>query len=401
MVEPARVLVVNCGSSSVKFAVVDPVREVELARGLADRVGTDSATLRIERDADAGSVDLGRADHADAMAAIVAELDRGDDLAAVRAVGHRVVHGGEAFRAPVRIDDAVLERVEALTPLAPLHNPLNLVGISAARGVMPQLPHVAVFDTAFHQTMPPEAFLYAIPRRLYEDHGIRRYGFHGTSHEWVSLEAARRLGGGSLGLVTAHLGNGCSATAIWDGASADTTMGLTPLEGLVMGTRSGDVDPGALPRIGEITGRDLAGVVELLNRESGLLGLSGSSNDMRVLLDRRREGDADAKLAIDVFCHRLARAVGGLAAALPRFDGLVFTGGIGEHAPEIRRDVLTRLRGFGFDVDPSANERHGRDTGGIITTPTSRAALVIATHEELMIARHAWAVVTDTGENDG
>jgi acetate kinase len=312
-----------------------------------------------------------------------------------------VVHGGETLRAPVRIDDAVLERVEALTPLAPLHNPLNLIGISAARGVLPQLPQVAVFDTAFHQTMAPDAFLYAIPRYLYDAHGIRRYGFHGTSHEWVSLEAGRRLGGGSLGLVTAHLGNGCSATAVWDGASVDTTMGLTPLEGLVMGTRSGDVDPGALPRIGEIASRDLAGVVELLNRESGLLGLSGLSNDMRVLLDRRREGDNDAKVAIDVFCHRLARAIGGLAAALPRFDGLVFTGGIGEHAWEIRRDVLTRLRSFGFELDPVANERHGRDTGGIITTSTSRAALVIATREELMIARHAWAVVTDGGELDG
>lgn len=393
MAEPSRVLVVNCGSSSVKFGVVDAARDVEVAHGVAERVGTSDARLRVDREGGARETELGAADHAQAMVAIVSELERAGDLATVRTVGHRVVHGGEAFRAPTLIDDAVLRRIEALTPLAPLHNPLNLIGISAAQGVLPHLPQVAVFDTAFHQTMPADAFLYAIPRRLYEDHGIRRYGFHGTSHEWVSREAARRLGGGSLGLVTAHLGNGCSATAVWDGASVDTTMGLTPLEGLVMGTRSGDVDPGALPRIGELTGRDLAGVVDLLNRESGLLGLSGTSNDMRTLLDARRAGDSNAEVAIGVFCHRLARAVGGLAAALPRFDGLVFTGGIGEHASDVRSEVLARLRGFGFDVDPGANARHGQETGGVITTSASRTALVIATHEERMIAQHAWAVV--------
>lgn len=393
------VLVVNCGSSSVKFSVVEPDSGEELALGLAERLGSSSARLSMTARGSPVERALPGAEHQSAMGAIVEELRRATVLDEVVAVGHRVVHGGETFRAPVVIDDGVLERVRQLSPLAPLHNPLNLLGIEAARAALPDRPHVAVFDTAFHGSMPAEAYLYAIPKRLYSSHGIRRYGFHGQSHEWVSREAARRLGRGDLGLITAHLGNGCSAAAVWEGRSVDTTMGLTPLEGLVMGTRSGDVDPGMLPLLGEIEGRDLEGVVDLLNRESGLLGLSGRSNDMRALLDARAEGDREAALAIDVFCHRLARAVGGLAAALERFDALVFTGGIGEHASAIRAETLARLKSFDFRVDPEANAEHGRATEGRISEPGSKLALVIPTNEERMIALHTAAVVPNRENN--
>jgi acetate kinase len=299
-----------------------------------------------------------------------------------------VVHGGERFSSPVRIDEEVRAVIRELARLAPLHNPANAIGIDAAERALPELPHVAVFDTAFHQSLPRSAYLYAIPFELYETHGLRRYGFHGCSHEFVSLEAARRLGRADLNLVTVHLGNGCSAAAVSGGRSVDTTMGLTPLEGLVMGTRSGDIDPGMLPLLCELTGRDLEGVMRLLNRESGLLGVSGLSNDMRELLEARASGHERAKLAIDVFCHRLARGIMGLTAALPRLDAIIFTGGIGENSPDIRAETLARLRVLGLELDAPANLEHGRHTHGRITTKRAPTALVIPTNEELMIAQH-------------
>jgi acetate kinase len=305
-----------------------------------------------------------------------------------------VVHGGERFRASCPIDDSVIRSVEETSALAPLHNPANLTGIRAARAALPDLPHVAVFDTAFHQTMPPHAYRYAVPEALYREHGVRRYGFHGTSYRFVVGEAASRLDRplDDCALLVAHLGNGCSAAAVLNGRSVDTTMGLTPLEGLVMGTRSGDVDPGLFEHLERETGRDVHATTRLLNAESGLRGLSGLSNDMRTLLDAANRGHEGARLAIEVFVHRLSKSLAGLSVSLPRVDGLVFTGGIGENAARIRADTLTRLSLLGFFVDETANAAHGEGRGGRITRPDSVPALVVRTNEELMIARDtaAW-----------
>jgi acetate kinase len=364
-----RVLVINAGSSSLKFALIEPDSGKVLERGLVERLSGEGA-------------------HAKALDGVLAKLAGH----AIAAVGHRVVHGGEHFSASVVLDAAAIATIEACSELAPLHNPANLAGIGAARALFPDLPHVAVFDTAFHQTLPPTAFMYAIPHELYERHKVRRYGFHGTSHRYVAEEAARRLGRPlpELELVTAHLGNGCSATAIRGGKSVDTTMGLTPLEGLVMGTRSGDVDPNLHDFLAERAGLSLSEITELLNRKSGLLGLSGTSNDMRTLLDARERGDARAALAIGVFTYRLAKAVLSLCAALQRLDALVFTGGIGEHAAPIRAETLAALRVLGAEVDPERNAAHGASSGGRITRDESRLlSFVVPTNEELVIAREA------------
>jgi acetate kinase len=288
------------------------------------------------------------------------------------------------------VDDELLVALGDLVDLAPLHLPANLAGIEAVRSEMPDLPQVAVFDTAFHQTMPAVAYRYAVPSEWFEEHGARRYGFHGTSHRYVSMRAAELLDRPleSLRMVTLHLGNGCSATAVRDGISVDTTMGLTPLEGLVMGTRSGDVDPGLL---GYIAGRldlDLAGVLKALNERSGLLGLSGISSDMRTLAAAARQGSESSALAIDVFAYRTAKAVGALAVALGRLDAVVFTGGIGEQSAEVRGAVLSHLGVLGLHEDTSANTDHGSTTGGRINLADDhRVALVVATDEELAIAR--------------
>ncbi len=384
-------LVINSGSSSLKFALIEAGSGRVSQQGLAERLGTQMARLRTHgRDGEGGETDaekaLPGAGHAEALEEILAQLgSRRPD-----AVGHRVVHGGETFSQSVVLDDEVVERIRACNDLAPLHNPANLLGIEIARRRFPTLKQVAVFDTAFHQTLPPRAFMYAVPYELYERHRVRRYGFHGTSHAFVAGEAAQRLGKPleELQLVTAHLGNGCSACAIKGGRSVDTTMGLTPLEGLVMGSRSGDVDPNLHQFLADQTGQSLAQITDLLNRESGLLGLSGTSNDMRTLLDARGRGDARAALAIDVFCYRLAKSLLGLCAALERIDALVFTGGIGEHAAAIRAETLAQLRLLGPLVDPARNAAHGAATAGRITADGSPLlSLVIPTNEELVIAR--------------
>ena len=300
-----------------------------------------------------------------------------------------MVHGGDRFSASVLVDDDVIAAIRSFAPLAPLQNPADLAGIEAIRAARPGLPQVAVFDTAFHQTMPASAFRYAVPEEWYTRHGVRRYGFHGISHRFVSERAAALLGRplGELRLVTAHLGNGCSAAAIRDGVSVDTTMGLTPLEGLVMGTRSGDVDPGVFAYLAEQTGLSAAELTETLNTRSGLLGLSGTSNDMRHVQDAAARGDERARLALDVFVHRLAKAVAGLVTSLDRLDALVFTGGIGENSAIVRGLVLARLGFLGLAEDPAANAAHGRSTGGRISRPGPVQALVVPTDEELMIAR--------------
>jgi acetate kinase len=373
----SRVLVINSGSSSLKFALIEPETGAVVSHGVAERL---SAT-----------------GHAEALERVFAEL--GDD-ARISAVGHRVVHGGEAFSESVLIDETTVQAIRDCAALAPLHNPANLLGIEAARRAFPGVLQVAVFDTAFHQTLPRRAFLYAVPYELYEQHKLRRYGFHGTSHRYVAEEAAKRLGRplAELELVTAHLGNGCSAAAVRGGKSIDTSMGLTPLEGLVMGTRSGDVDPSLHQFLAERTGQTLAQITELLTRKSGLLGLSGRSNDMRTLLEARAQGDERAAIAVEVFCYRLAKTVLALCAGLERLDALVFTGGIGEHAASVREETLKGLAILGFELDPRRNLGHGRDSGGRITSDASaRTALVVSTNEELVIAREAMRLVRESG----
>ncbi|HET9954918.1 MAG TPA: acetate kinase [Polyangiaceae bacterium] len=384
-----QILVVNCGSSSLKLSVVEPASGDSVLSGLAERLGTEQAVLTWKTPG-AGSRTL--AVPGETHAGILKRAWSEVDASRIAAVGHRVVHGGEAFQESAVIDAAALAAIEAASPLAPLHNPANLAGIQAAMQSFPKLVQVAVFDTAFHQTLPEAAFLYAIPYELYTKHRVRRYGFHGTSHRYVAHIAAERLERpfDEVNLITAHLGNGCSVCAIRAGRSVETSMGLTPLEGLVMGTRSGDVDPNLHVFLRDQAGLGLDQVIDLLNKKSGLLGLSGESNDMRTLLDLEQRGHARAHLAIEVFCHRLAKCVLACGAGLERLDALVFTGGIGENAAPIRARVLERLGLLGARLDPELNAQHGRTSGGRITLPDSQlVSMVVPTNEELIIAREA------------
>jgi acetate kinase len=382
------ILVLNSGSSSLKFALVEPDTGERALEGVAERIGTDGAMLRTRALGEEQTVSRPFLDHASALTAVLDRLGQTGLRQEVEGVGHRVVHGGEEFTDSVLVTDHVESSIAAASGLAPLHNPANLLGIRAARLAFPGLPQVAVFDTAFHQTLEPRAFRYAVPESWYREHGVRKYGFHGTSHRYVADQAALKLKRplADLELLTAHLGNGCSACAVKRGKSVDTTMGLTPLAGLVMGTRSGDVDPSLVAYLAARIGMDADGVTRELNERSGLLGLSGLSNDMRALLDARLEGHARAALAIDVFCHRLSSWLLALAASLERVDALVFTGGIGEHAAPIRSEVVARLWALGTHVDPEANARHGAPTGRISPEGTT-AVWVLATDEERMIAR--------------
>ena len=367
------VLVVNAGSSSLKYQLIDAATEVTLSKGLIERVTDHRVAL------------------GEAMASLAAQ---GHSLVGLLAVGHRVVHGGARFSDPTVITDEVRSAIEDLIPLAPLHNPPALLGIDAARGAFPEVPQVAVFDTAFHQSIPPEAFTYAVPRPWREDLRVRRYGFHGTSFAYVTGRAASLLGRphDQTNLVALHLGNGCSAAAIRGGRSVDTSMGLTPLEGLVMGTRSGDVDPALSAYLGRVAGLDQQAVDTALNKESGLLGLAGVS-DFREVLERRAAGDADAALAYDVVLHRLVKYVGAYAAELGRVDALVFTGGIGERSADLRVDLIGRLSVFGLELDPEANSA-GEGERRVTTAASPFPAFVIPTDEELEIARQASAVVS-------
>lgn len=382
------VLVINCGSSSLKFALVEAASGARPFEGLAERLGCPEARLAVKKESgEKVEESLPGAGHREALERAVAMLD---GIQRPEAVGHRVVHGGEKFTSAVVIDASVMEAIEDCVPLAPLHNPANLIGIRTAAEVFPGLPQVGVFDTAFHQTMPPEAYLYAIPYRLYENEKIRRYGFHGTSHAYVAGQAAQMLGipHDEVRLVIAHLGNGCSACAVRGGCSVDTTMGLTPGEGLVMGTRSGDVDPGLHQFLQDRHGWRLAEISKMLHSESGLLGLSGISNDMRTLGKAAADGDPQATLAIDVFCYRLAKAMLGLCAALDRVDAFVFTGGIGENAAFVRSSAMQRLGILGVIEDTVRNAKHGCISGGLVSSEDSRIpCLVVSTNEEWMIAR--------------
>ena len=392
---PQHVLVVNSGSSSVKLAVVDPASGHRSLTALAEEVGSDAAVVSVRRgDADETGPPTERT-HRGIVAHVLSGLS-GEERSRLVGVGHRVVHGGRRFTESVVVDDGVLSALRAITELAPLHVPANLAGIEAARHELPDLPHVAVFDTAFHHSMPSVAHRYAVPQSWYDDHDVRRYGAHGTSHRYLSARAAEVLGRSTEGLrlVTLHLGNGCSAAAVLDGRSMDTTMGLTPLEGLVMGTRSGDVDANLVGYAARRLGLDLDGVLEVLNRGSGLLGLSGLSNDMRTLTKAAAEGSEAARLAVDVFCYRAAKGVAGLVVALGGLDALVFSGGIGEHSAEVRSLVLGHLSFLGLAEDEGANTEHGASTGSRISRDHRPVALVVPTDEEVLIARDVAALTT-------
>lgn len=388
-----QVLVVNAGSSSVKLAVLDPASGRRALTGLAERVGSPEASVRLDRGGERSTSAPDDGSHAGVIASLLG-LMTGAERASIAAVGHRVVHGGPVYSSSVLIDHAVRVRLEALTSLAPLHLPGNLAGIDATLSALPAVPQVAVFDTAFHSTMPPRAAQYAVPRSWRDDLGVRRYGFHGTSHRHVSGLARERwfAEADDVRIVVLHLGNGASATAVRDGVSVDTTMGFTPLEGLVMGTRSGDVDPGVIPYVAERLDIDAAEVVRLLNTESGLLGVSGSSNDMRTLLEAADGGNDDAALAVELFCYRAAKHVAGLSVALGRLDAVVFTGGIGENSAPVRAAVVEHLGVLGLILDAAANREHGQAGGGRIDRGAGPLVLVVPTDEELLIARDTVAL---------
>ena len=387
------ILVINSGSSSLKCSLLDSESESVLAFGLAEALGGPDAVLRFSADRqEKVIVPLPGGGHEQALAATLEQLGG----RALDGIGHRVVHGGEKFSASVRIDDETLALIDECSPLAPLHNPANVTGIRAARMRFPDLPHVAVFDTAFHQTLPQYAFLYALPYECYTQHHVRRYGFHGTSHRYVATEAARLLGKPleETQLLTAHLGNGCSACAIRHGHSMDTTMGFTPLEGMVMGTRSGDIDPNLHEFLARALGQSLEEITAMLNRRSGLLGLSGLSNDMRTLSEAAANGHQRAAIAVEVFCYRLAKGLLGLCASLDRVDALVFTGGIGENSAYIRSKTMDHLKLLRADLDAARNDQHGRKSSGKISTDLSLlSVLVVPTNEELVIARETAALL--------
>lgn len=393
------VLVLNCGSSSLKAAVLDSSTGQRAARVSVERIGTDGACLRL----DGGEPEkVAARDHAAALErALPALLERVPDAARPRAVGHRVVHGGARFSAPVRIDEEVERTIAELGPLAPLHNPQNLAGVVAARRLLPDLVHVAVFDTAFHATLPSRARHYAIDRALAEKHAVRRYGFHGTSHAYVARLAAAHLGATprELRLVTCHLGNGASVCAVEWGRSVETSMGLTPLEGLVMGTRPGDLDPGVLLHLMRAEGLDVDALDKLLNERSGLKGLTGLGNDLRDIEERAAHGDEACRLAIHVFCHRVRKYVGAYAAVMGGVDAIVFTAGIGENSATVRQHVSRNLDFLGARLDDEKNRaaRVGREAPVVsISDETSRThLLVVATDEERAIAEETAAIARD------
>lgn len=380
-VNGSRVLVLNSGSSSVKYQLLDMADGSRLASGIVERIGE-------------GPV----ADHTAALKQVAEELagqGLGLDSPALAAVGHRVVHGGTRFTEPTLITDEVVEEIEKLVPLAPLHNPANITGIKVARDLRPDLPQVAVFDTAFHATMPESAARYAVHRETADRYGVRRYGFHGTSHAYVSRATAALLGRDltEVNTIVLHLGNGASASAVRGGVCVDTSMGLTPLEGLVMGTRSGDLDPAAIFHLARVGGMSVDEIDTLLNKRSGLLGLCGD-NDMREIGRRMGEGDPQAQLAFDIYVHRLRKYVGAYAAVLGRVDAIAFTAGVGENSAAVREAALRGLSVFGIEVDAVRNAVRGSSTR-LISTGTSRVAVaVVPTDEELEIASQAYDLVT-------
>jgi acetate kinase len=383
-----KVLVLNSGSSSIKFQVFDMTKHTVLAHGLIEQIGEvlghiilefGNSEIKLEEEIKNHHIGLELSINLLIENKIISSFD---DFGGV---GHRVVHGGEKFSQPVVINDEVLKEIENLIPLAPLHNPANLDGINVCLEKAPTIPNIAVFDTAFHQTLPDYAYLYALPYDLYENKGVRRYGFHGTSHKFVANEAEKFLGKKDLNLITLHLGNGTSACAIKDGESVDTSMGLTPLEGLIMGTRSGDLDPAILPFLARSENMSVEDIDTMLNKKSGLKGICGI-NDMREITEKAEAGDKKAKLALDMFCYRIKKYVGSYTAILGRVDGIIFTGGIGEHAKVVREKICENLENIGIEFDSSKNSSIGKGIEVISKDSSRTKVLVIPTNEELEIA---------------
>lgn len=394
------VLVINCGSSSLKFQLINSETEGVLAKGLCERIGIDGRLTYQPAGGEKKTEELAMPTHTEAIQFVINALtdaERGvvKDLSEIGAVGHRVVHGGEKFANSVVITDEVKKAIEECNDLAPLHNPANLIGINACQELMPGTPMVAVFDTAFHQTMPEKAYMYGLPYEYYEKYAVRRYGFHGTSHSFVSKRAAEILGKSydDMKTVVCHLGNGASISAVLNGKCVDTSMGLTPLEGLVMGTRSGDIDPAILEYISKKEGLDIAGLMNMLNKKSGVFGLSNNlSSDFRDLETAADEGNKQAQVALDVFCYRVAKYVGSYVAAMNGVDTIVFTAGIGENAGLVRTKVCEYLGYLGITLDQEANGKRGEEIA--ISTPDSKVTvMVIPTNEELAIARETVALV--------
>lgn len=395
-----KILVINCGSSSLKYQLMDMENENPLSTGLVERIGIEGSKLiqKVEG-RDKYVLTTPMKNHKVAISHVIETLL--DDVQGViksadeiGAVGHRVVHGGEKYSNSVIIDDEVMKDLEEFAVLAPLHNPPNITGINACKELMPDTTMVAVFDTAFHQTMPEKAFLYGLPYELYKENHIRKYGFHGTSHKYVSQRAAEMLDKDvkDLKLITCHLGNGASVAAVRGGVSVDTSMGFTPLEGLLMGTRCGDIDPAIIPYLMDVKGYSYDEVNDIMNKKSGVLGLSGVSSDFRDIEDAANEGHYRAKLALDVFHYRVKKYIGYFMAAMNGVDAVIFTAGLGENAVETREEIITDLEWFGIELDKEKNKVRGKEK--IVSTDESKVKIiVIPTNEELMIARDTLSLV--------
>ena len=395
------ILVINCGSSSLKFQLIDSKSEQVIAKGLCERIGIEGSRIVYQKPGmDKKITQEPMEDHKVAIRMVIdaltdAEMGVVSSLSEIGAVGHRIVHGGEKFAASTLIDDEVIAAIEACSELAPLHNPANLIGIRACAELMPGTPMAAVFDTAFHQTMPEEPYLYGIPYSYYEKDKIRRYGFHGTSHSYVSKRAAQLLGGDitKLKLIVCHLGNGASVSAVKYGKSVDTSMGLTPLEGLIMGTRSGDIDPAIIEFIAHKEGKTLEEIMKILNKESGVLGVSGGlSSDFRDLEDSYLAGKPEGTRAMKTFAYRVAKYIGAYTAAMNGVDGICFTAGLGENSALVRSMICEYLGYLGVKLDQEQNEKRGEDLV-ISTADSNTKILVIPTNEELAIARETYALV--------
>ena len=393
------VLVINCGSSSLKYQLINSDTEDVLAKGLCERIGIDGRLVYQKAGLDKEITECAMPTHKEAIQFVLDALTNEKtgaikSLKEVDAIGHRVVHGGEKFASSVVITDEVKAAIEECNDLAPLHNPANLIGIEACESLMPSTPQVVVFDTAFHQTMPEKAYMYGLPYEYYEKYKVRRYGFHGTSHSFVSKRVAEIVGKpyNATKTIVCHLGNGASISAVLNGESVDTSMGLTPLEGLVMGTRSGDIDPAIMEFVAKKENLDIAGIMNVLNKKSGVEGISGVSSDFRDLEEAADNGNARAALAIDVFAYRVAKYVGAYTAAMNGVDNIVFTAGIGENAGLVRTKVCSYLGYLGITIDEEANGKRGEEI--VISTPDSKVkVLVVPTNEELAIARETVALV--------
>lgn len=397
-----KILVVNAGSSSLKYQLIDMENESVLAKGNCEQIGTESTfTHKVPSDETKNikALPMEMQDHAAALKMVLDTLVDAEhgvigSVKEIDAVGHRVLHGGEKFSGSVLVDDKVEEAIKECFDLGPLHNPANLTGIKACQKIMPGVPQVAVFDTGFHQTMPDYAYMYALPYEYYEKYGIRRYGFHGTSHRFVSKKCIELLGNPEHSkIVTCHLGNGSSISAVVDGKCFDTTMGVTPLEGIMMGTRCGSIDPAIVPIIMKKENLTPDQMDTVMNKKSGMLGLCGTS-DNRTIESRAKEGDKRAKLIESMLCHQLTKYIGGYAAAMGGLDAIVFTGGIGENNPQYRDRVCDKLKFMGVEINYEINDKLKRGPEGEISTPNSKVKVyVICTNEELMIARDTKEIV--------